>query len=48
MPSGDIKTNSDVREASGNVTEIFAKNLVPYIDKTFRTKTDRLYVCKSA
>jgi len=41
MPSGDIKTNSDVREASGNVTEIFAKNLVPYIDKTFRTKTDR-------
>ena len=41
MPSGDIKTNSDVREASGDVTEIFAKNLVPYIDKTFRTKTDR-------
>jgi len=41
MPSGDIKTNSDVREAAGNVTEIFAKNLVPYIDKTFRTKTDR-------
>ena len=41
MPSGDIKTNSDVREASGGVTEIFAKNLVPYIDKTFRTKTDR-------
>ncbi|WP_163321725.1 alpha/beta hydrolase-fold protein [Draconibacterium mangrovi] len=41
MPSGDIKTNSDVREASGNVTEIFAKDLVPYIDKTFRTKTDR-------
>ena len=41
MPSGDIKTNSDVREASAPVTEIFAKNLVPYIDKTFRTKTDR-------
>ncbi|WP_303919279.1 alpha/beta hydrolase-fold protein [Draconibacterium sediminis] len=41
MPSGDIKTNSDVREASGNVTEIFAKDLVPYIDNTFRTKTDR-------
>ena len=41
MPSGDIKTNSDVRESSGDVTEIFAKNLVPYIDKTFRTKTDR-------
>jgi len=41
MPSGDIKTNSDVREASGDVTEIYVKNLIPYIDKTFRTYTDR-------
>ena len=41
MPSGDIKTNPDVRQASGDVTEIFAKNLVPYIDKTFRTYTDK-------
>lgn len=41
MPSGDIKTNSDVREASGNISEIFVKNLIPYIDKTFRTKTDK-------
>lgn len=41
MPSGDIKTNADVREASAPVTEIFAKNLVPFIDKTFRTQTDR-------
>lgn len=41
MPSGDIKTNSDVREASAPVTEIFAQNLVPFIDATFRTKTDR-------
>jgi enterochelin esterase family protein len=41
MPSGDIKTNSDVRTASGDVTQIFAKNLVPYIDKTFRTKADK-------
>lgn len=41
MPSGDIKTNSDVREASGDVTDIFAKNLVPFIDKTFRTKADK-------
>ncbi len=41
MPSGDIKTNSDVREASGNITDIYVKNLIPYIDKTFRTKTDR-------
>ncbi|NQU85876.1 MAG: esterase [Mariniphaga sp.] len=41
MPSGDIKTNSDVREASGNITDIYVKDLIPYIDKTFRTKTDR-------
>ena len=41
MPSGDIKTNSDVREATGNITDIYVKNLIPYIDQTFRTKTDR-------
>ncbi len=41
MPSGDIKTNSDVREASGNITDVYIKDLIPYIDKTFRTKTDR-------
>ncbi len=41
MPSGDIKTNSYVREASGNITDIYIKNLIPYIDNTFRTKTDR-------
>jgi len=41
MPSGDIKTNSDVREASGNITDVFVKDLIPYIDKTFRTYTDR-------
>jgi len=41
MPSGDIKTNSDVREASGDISDIYAKNLIPYIDKTFRTKTDK-------
>jgi enterochelin esterase-like enzyme len=41
MPSGDIKTNSDVREASGNITDIYVKDLIPYIDKTFRTYTDR-------
>ena len=41
MPSGDIKTNSDVREASGDVTQIFAQDLIPYIDKTFRTYTDK-------
>ncbi|MGE4569621.1 MAG: alpha/beta hydrolase-fold protein [Bacteroidales bacterium] len=41
MPSGDIKTNPDVRRASGDVTQIFAQNLIPYIDKSFRTYTDR-------
>jgi enterochelin esterase-like enzyme len=41
MPSGDIKTNSDVRTASGNITDIFVKDLIPFIDKTFRTYTDR-------
>ena len=41
MPSGDIKTNSDVREASGDISDIYAKNLIPFIDKTFRTKTDK-------
>jgi enterochelin esterase family protein len=41
MPSGDIKTNSDVRTASGNITDIIMKDLIPYIDKSFRTYTDR-------
>ena len=42
MDSGDIKTNSDVRQASTNdVTQIYVKDLIPFIDKTFRTKTDR-------
>lgn len=43
MDCGDIKTNSDVRKASTNdVTQIYVKELIPFIDKTFRTKTDRL------
>ena len=41
MPSGDIKTNSDVREATGTVMDIYANDLIPYIDQTFRTYTDR-------
>ncbi|MBN2009851.1 esterase [candidate division KSB1 bacterium] len=41
MPSGDIKTNSDVREASGDISEIYVKNLIPFIDKTFRTYTGK-------
>jgi enterochelin esterase-like enzyme len=41
MPSGDIKTNSDVRKASGDITQILVNDLMPFIDKTFRTYTDR-------
>jgi enterochelin esterase family protein len=42
MDCGDIKTNSDVRTASTNdVTQIYVKDLMPFIDKTFRTRPDR-------
>ncbi len=41
MPDGDIQTNSDVREASGDITKIYIDDLIPFIDKTFRTYTDR-------
>jgi enterochelin esterase-like enzyme len=42
MDCGDIKTNPDVRKASTNdVTQIYVKDLIPFIDKTFRTKADR-------
>ncbi len=41
MPSGDIKTNSDVRTASGSITDIYVKDMIPFIDKNFRTYTDR-------
>jgi enterochelin esterase family protein len=41
MPSGDIQTNSDIRGASGDITQIYVKDLIPFIDKTFRTNTDR-------
>jgi enterochelin esterase-like enzyme len=42
MDCGDIKTNSDVRKASTNdVTQIYVKDLMPFIEKTFRTKNDR-------
>jgi enterochelin esterase family protein len=42
MDCGDIKTNSDVRKASTNdVTQIYVKDLMPFIEKTFRTRADR-------
>jgi len=44
MDCGDIKTNSDVRHASINdVTQIYIKDLMPFIEKTFRTKNDRQF-----
>jgi enterochelin esterase-like enzyme len=43
MDCGDIKTNSDVRKASTNdITQIYVKDLMPFVDRTFRTKADRL------
>jgi len=43
MDCGDIKTNSDVRKASTyDVTQIYINDLMPFIEKTFRTKNDRL------
>lgn len=42
MDCGDIKTNSDVRKASTyDVTQIYINDLMPFIEKTFRTKNDR-------
>jgi len=41
MPSGDIQTNSDIRKASGDITKIYINDLIPFIDKTFRTYTDK-------
>jgi len=41
MPSGDIKTNSDVRVAKGNITDVYVKDMIPFIDNNFRTYTDR-------
>jgi len=41
MPSGDIQTNSDVRKASGDITKIYINDLIPFIDKTFHTYTDK-------
>jgi enterochelin esterase-like enzyme len=41
MECGDVKASPDVRKNGLDVTQIFAKDLIPYIDKTFRTKADR-------
>jgi enterochelin esterase-like enzyme len=41
MPSGDIQTNSDVRQASGDITKIYINDLIPFVDKNFRTISDR-------
>lgn len=41
MPSGDIKTGPDVRQGSGDITKVYIEDLIPFIDKNFRTYTDR-------
>ena len=42
MDCGDFKANSDVRIAPmSDVTQVYIKDLIPFIDKTFRTMTDR-------
>ena len=42
MDCGDFKANSDVRKPMmSDVTQVYIKDLIPYIDKTFRTRTDR-------
>jgi enterochelin esterase-like enzyme len=42
MDCGDFKANSDVRKPMmSDVTQVYIKDLIPYIDKTFRTGTDR-------
>jgi enterochelin esterase-like enzyme len=42
MDCGDFKTNSDVRKAStDDITQIYIKDLIPFIDTNFRTKDNR-------
>jgi enterochelin esterase-like enzyme len=42
MDCGDFKANSDVRmPLMSDVTQVYIKDLIPFIDKTFRTKPDR-------
>jgi len=42
MDCGDFKANPDVRIAPmSDVTQVYIKDLIPFIDNTFRTKTDR-------
>ncbi len=43
IDSGDIKTNSYVRQSKGGepVTDIFVKDLMPFINRNFRTLQDR-------
>lgn len=41
MDCGDLKTSPTVLNPRGNVTDIFVKELMPYINSEFRTLTDR-------
>ena len=42
MDCGDVKKGPTVRPADVDVLQIFVKELIPFIDSTFRTKADRL------
>lgn len=42
MDCGDFKASPDVRKPMmSDVTQVYIKDLIPFIDKTFRTRTDR-------
>ena len=42
MMSGDMVTTPEIRSVEGaSVTDVYINELVPYVDKTFRTLTDR-------
>ena len=45
IDSGDIKTNSYVREAKGGktISDVFVEDLMPFINSNFRTLTHREY-----
>lgn len=41
MPGGDIQTNPELRQAQGDISQIYVQDLLPFIDQHFRIKTDK-------